>query len=137
MHWWRGYGSGEWLALGALLLLSGILWYLYRQLLQKGRFYQWVLGNFPSVELLIEDVRGNKVQTGQFLLTVLISVIIEFTGIIHVFIAMKALQLDPALFAALMAYIVSVIFLQYLLLRGLGAIEVSRALSGAVWFLKR
>jgi phosphatidylglycerol lysyltransferase len=122
-------GASEWLALAALLIMTGLLIYLYRLLLQKGRFYRWVLTHFPSIELLIEDIRNNKVQSGRFLLTVVISVAIEFTGIAHVYIAMKALQINPSLFAALMGYIISVIFLIVSpFLRGLGAIEVSMSI---------
>jgi phosphatidylglycerol lysyltransferase len=122
-------GSSEWIALAALLSMTCLLVCLYRLLLQKGRFYQWVLAHFPSIELLIEDIRNNKVQAGRFLITVLISVAIEFTGIAHVYIAMKALQINPSLFAALMGYIISVIFLIVSpFLRGLGAIEVSMSI---------
>jgi phosphatidylglycerol lysyltransferase len=122
-------GPSEWVALAALLLLCASLWYLYHLLLQKGRFYTWVLGHFPSIELLIEDIRKNNVLAGRFLMTVLISVAIELTGIAHVYIAMKALQINPSLFAALMGYIISVIFMIVSpFLRGLGAIEVSMSI---------
>jgi phosphatidylglycerol lysyltransferase len=79
--------------------------------------------------LLIEDIRSNKVLKGKFLLTILFSVIIEFTGIFHVFIAMKALHINPSLYAATLGYIISVIFMMVSpFLRGLGAIEVSMSL---------
>jgi phosphatidylglycerol lysyltransferase len=121
--------ANEWIALAALLLISGLLFYMYRLLLMKGRFYQWVLGHFPSVELLIEDVLNNKVLAERFLLTVFISLLIEFAGIAHVFIAMKALHVNPSLFAAVMAYVISVIFMIVSpFLRGLGAIEVSMSI---------
>jgi phosphatidylglycerol lysyltransferase len=122
-------GPGEWLALAALLMVTGILWLLYRLLLVKKRFYGFILNHFPSLELLIEDIRNSKVLMEQFLLTVLISVIIEFTGILHVYIAMKALQIAPSLYAATLGYIISVIFMMVSpFLRGLGAIEVSMSL---------
>jgi phosphatidylglycerol lysyltransferase len=122
-------GSSEWLALASLLLLTGFLLYLYKLLLRKGSLYHWVLKHFPSIEFLIEDIRNNKVLTGKFLMTVLVSVIIEFTGIAHLYIAMKALQVNPSFFAAVMGYIVSVIFLIVSpFLRGLGAIEVSMSI---------
>ena len=121
--------SSEWLALVALLLVTGLLLYLYRLLLLKKRFYQFVLSHFPSLELLIEDMNSNKVLMGKFLLTILISVVIEFTGIFHVFIAMKALHIHPSLYAATLGYIISVIFMMVSpFLRGLGAIEVSMSL---------
>jgi phosphatidylglycerol lysyltransferase len=121
--------SGEWLALVALVLVTGFLLFLYRLILIKKRFYRFILSYFPSLELLIEDIRSNKVLRGQFLLTVLVSVVIEFTGIFHVFIAMEALHIHPSLYAATLGYIISVIFMMVSpFLRGLGAIEVSMSL---------
>jgi phosphatidylglycerol lysyltransferase len=123
----KGNAEGkEWIGLVALLLLTGFLFLLYRWLLIKGRFYQWVLKRFPSIEFLLEDIRSNKINTGKFMLTILMSILIEFTGIAHVFIAMKALQFNPSLYAALMGYIISVIFMAVSpFLRGLGAVEIS------------
>jgi phosphatidylglycerol lysyltransferase len=121
--------SSEWLALVALLIVTGFLLLLYRLLLIKKRFYRFILAHFPSLELLIEDIRNNKVLMGKFLLTVLFSIIIEFTGILHVYIAMKALHIHPSLYAAVLGYIISVIFMMVSpFLRGLGAIEVSMSL---------
>jgi phosphatidylglycerol lysyltransferase len=122
-------GGNEWIALTSLLLLTGFLYLLYRWLMLKGRFYNWVLKHFPSFEFLLEDIRSNKIDTGKFMLTVLISILIEFTGIAHVYIAMKALHFNPSLFAALMGYIISVIFMVVSpFLRGLGAIEISMSI---------
>lgn len=121
--------SGEWYALIALILITGLLLFMYKQLLVKKRFYQFVLSHFPSLEFLIEDISNNKVIRGKFLLTVLVSLVIEFTGIFHVYIAMKALQINPSLYAATLGYIISVIFMIVSpFLRGLGAIEVSMSL---------
>ncbi len=122
-------GRNEWLALAALFLLTGFLFAFYRLLLKKGRFNRWVVTLFPSVELLLENIRTHQVLAGKFLLTVLISTLLEFTGIAHLYIAMKALQVEPSLFAAMMGYIVSVVFLVISpFLRGLGAVEVSMSL---------
>ncbi len=121
--------ASEWLALVALFLVMGFLLLIYRMLIMKKRFYRFVLTHFPALELLIEDLRSNKVLLGKFLLTVLFSVIIEFTGIFHVYIAMKALHINPSLYAATLGYIISVIFMMVSpFLRGLGAIEVSMSL---------
>jgi phosphatidylglycerol lysyltransferase len=122
-------GSSEWIALAAMLLLTGMLYFLYRLLLKKTRFYQIALKYFPSLELLIEDIRNNKVLKGKFLLIILVSICIEITGIFHVYIAMKALHITPSLYAATMGYIISVIFMSVSpFLRGLGAIEVSMSI---------
>ncbi len=62
----------------------------------------------------------------QFIYTVLISIVIEFVGIAHVYISMLALHFSPSMSSAILAYIVVVLFLIISpFLRGLGAIEVS------------
>jgi phosphatidylglycerol lysyltransferase len=126
----KGNSSGkEWIALASLLLLTGLLYWLYHWVMLKGRFYQWVLKRYPTIEFLLEDIRSRKVTVSKFLLTVLISLFIEITGIAHVYIAMKALQINPSLFAALMGYIISVVFMVVSpFLRGLGAVEVSMSI---------
>jgi phosphatidylglycerol lysyltransferase len=58
----------------------------------------------------------------------LFSVFVEVVGIAHIYISILALGLDPSFLAAVMAYLVAVIFLIVSpFLRGLGAIEVSTA----------
>ncbi len=119
-------GSGEWYALGALCLLIILLLLIYRSIVKKGVFYKMLIKLVPSTEVFLNDSENNKIDTKKFLLTVLISTIIEITGIAHLYIAMKALNFEPSIFAAVMGYIVSVIFLNISpFLRGLGAIEVS------------
>jgi phosphatidylglycerol lysyltransferase len=119
-------GSGEWYALIALLLLILGMLLLYRSMIKKGAFYTVLIKWMPATEVFINDLQNNKIDRKKFILTVLVSVIIEFTGIAHLYIAMIALNYNPSFFAAVMGYIVSVIFLVVSpFLRGLGAIEVS------------
>jgi phosphatidylglycerol lysyltransferase len=119
-------GTGEWYALGALLLVIIALFLLYRSIMKRGVFYVMLVKLIPSIEVFINDSQNNKIDKKKFLLTVITSVIIEFTGIAHLYIAMTALGFNPSFFAAVMGYIVSVIFLNISpFLRGLGAIEVS------------
>lgn len=119
-------GSGKWLALGGaiviLLLISGI----YRSLIGKGAIYRILVKYYPAAEVFIDEIRTNKIVLKQFLVTILISVIIEFVGIAHVYISMTALNLSPSIHGAILAYIIMVLFLIISpFLRGLGAIEVS------------
>ena len=119
-------GSGEWMALAGIIGLVVVLYGLYRSVLSKGFIYRKLIGYLPSAEIFIEDLQNNRIDRRYFSLTVFYSVLIEIVGIAHVYIAMVALRLEPSLFAALMAYIVAVIFLIISpFLRGLGAIEVS------------
>jgi phosphatidylglycerol lysyltransferase len=119
-------GAGEWYALGALVLLKFALLFVYRSILKKGVFYSMLVRLIPTTEVFMNDLQNNRIDKKQFIYTVLVSVVIEFIGIAHLYVAMMALNFHPSLLAAVMGYIISVIFLIVSpFLRGLGAIEVS------------
>jgi phosphatidylglycerol lysyltransferase len=119
-------GMDKWYALAAVMAILLIFVFVYYSLLKKGKLYNWILKVYPKAELFIEDLKNNKINQKQFVYTVLISVLIEFVGIAHVYISMIALNFQPSVSTAIIAYIVVVIFLIISpFLRGLGAIEVS------------
>jgi len=119
-------GSGEWYALAAIILLKLALIFIYRSILKKGAFYSFLVKLVPTTEVFMNDLQTNKIDKQQFIYTVLTSVVIEFIGIAHLYVAMTALNFHPSLLAAILGYIISVIFLIVSpFLRGLGAIEVS------------
>jgi phosphatidylglycerol lysyltransferase len=119
-------GMGIWYALGGVVLLLALFVFLYYSLLNKWKLYVWIIKVYPSAELYIGEIKNNRINRTQFFYTVLISVLIEFIGIAHVYISMQALNFTPSLSSAIIAYIVVVIFLIISpFLRGLGAIEVS------------
>ena len=121
-----GIGMSKWYALGAIVLILIFFIFLYYSLVKKWRLYTWILKIYPNAELFIGDLKSNKINTRQFVYTVLVSVLIEFVGIAHVYIAMVALNFAPSLSSAIIAYIIVVIFLIISpFLRGLGAIELS------------
>ncbi len=119
-------GSGEWYALAAIVLLKFALFFSYRSILRKGALYNLLVKYVPTTEVFMNDLQNNRVDKRQFIYTVLTSVVIEFIGIAHLYVAMLALGFTPTLLAAILGYIISVIFLIVSpFLRGLGAIEVS------------
>jgi phosphatidylglycerol lysyltransferase len=119
-------GYGEFYALGTLVLLVIALVMLYRSIISKGVFYRLFVKLIPASEVFLNDIQDSTIDRRKILLTVLISIIIEFTGIAHLYVAMVALNFNPSLYAAMLGYIISVIFLVVSpFLRGLGAIEVS------------
>ena len=121
-----GIGMSKWYALAAVIAILLLFVFAYYSLLKKGKLYYWILKIYPKAELFIEDLKNNKINQKQFVYTVLISVLIEFVGIAHVYISMIALNFTPSVSTAIIAYIVVVIFLIISpFLRGLGAIEVS------------
>jgi phosphatidylglycerol lysyltransferase len=119
-------GMGKWYALGGVILILLLFVFVYYSLIRKWKLYSWVIKVYPRAELFIEDLNINKINRKQFVYTVLTSILIEFVGIAHVYIAMIALGVVPTLSTAVLAYIVVVLFLIISpFLRGLGAIEVS------------
>lgn len=121
-----GIGMGKWYALAGVITILLLFVYIYYSLIRKGKFYSWIIRVFPKAELFIEDVKNNKINRKQFAYTVLVSVLIEFVGIAHVYISMVALNFPASLATSIIAYIIVVIFLIISpFLRGLGAIEVS------------
>ena len=119
-------GSGEWYALAVVILLKFVLVFMYRSIMKKGAFYTLLVKLIPTTEVFMNDLQNDKIDKKNFIYTVLISVVIEFIGIAHLYVAMKALNFNPSILAAVLGYIISVIFLIVSpFLRGLGAIEVS------------
>jgi phosphatidylglycerol lysyltransferase len=119
-------GSGEWYAFGAIALITIGITIMYQSIVKKGVIFRGLVKLVPKTEVFIDDLQNNRIDKKQFLLTVFYSILIEIVGIAHLFVAMKALNYTPSLIAALVAYIVSVIFLiASPFLRGLGAIEFS------------
>ncbi|HLO57507.1 MAG TPA: phosphatidylglycerol lysyltransferase domain-containing protein [Bacteroidales bacterium] len=122
-------GSAEITELLVLIGITILIGVLLVSLYKKGRIYSLLIRRFPAVEATIEDILQLNISSGRLLLTLVVSIFIEFAGIAHVFIAMKALNADPSMMAAVMAYIISVVFLIISpFLRGLGAVEVSMSI---------
>lgn len=118
--------ANEWIVLALVMVIIPLLVLSFNSLIQKGKLYRLLLKSFPKIEPFIIDLQEHKINRTKFLKIVLCSLVIDFIGIAHVYIAMKALQFEPSLFAATMAYVVAVIFLIISpFLRGLGAVEVS------------
>ena len=121
-----GLGSGDWIAFILTIVLVVFIYLIYRSIVKKGLFYRWLVKSFSFFEVFSVDIRSNRISKKQFFITVFYSILIEFVGISHLYVAMLALNYTPSLFAAFLGYVISVIFLIISpFLRGLGAIEVS------------
>jgi len=120
--------SGEVSALIGLLGLTGLLIWVFRSVTRNGIVYRFILKLNPELSLLIDEIKSQVINQRSFFWTVFISLLIEFCGIAHLMIAMIAFGFVPSLEAAVIAYIVSVMFLILSpFMRGLGAIEFSLA----------
>ncbi|MCX6257155.1 MAG: lysylphosphatidylglycerol synthase domain-containing protein, partial [Bacteroidia bacterium] len=119
--------SGQWYAaLGAVILIIIVLLLIYRSLMQKGVVYKILVKLIPAAEVFLNDLQNSKIDRKYFFYTVLVSLIIEMIGIAQLYVAMVALNFNPSIYAAVMGYIIAVIFIIVSpFLRGLGAVEVS------------
>ncbi len=109
-----------------LLLLSVFLVLLLFSLAKKGRMYRWISRIKPSFILILDEMIANKINRKEVWLILFFSTLIEFSGILHLYIAMLALGFEASLPAAIIGYMVMIVILiASPFLRGLGAIEVS------------
>jgi phosphatidylglycerol lysyltransferase len=121
-------GQGEWFGLLAALLLIAGIYLLYRSVIKKGVVYKLIVKYLPTVEVFAAEFRSNKIERKHFLSTFFYSMLIEVVGIVHIYIAMVALDMNPSLIFATISYVVAVVFLIISpFLRGLGAVEASMA----------
>ena len=121
-----GVGYGEWIALSTTIILIISAYAFYRSFQTQGFLYNKLIDRWPVAQEYLDDLISNKIQSKYFLLTVFYSVVIELTGIAHLYISMLALHLEPSLSVAILGYITSVILLIVSpFLRGIGAIEFS------------
>lgn len=121
-------GRASWLALGLTILLTAGLLLLYRSIQQGGAFKVWLEKKIPALRMILEEISGNQLERRYVVLTIFYSFLIEICGIVHVYISMKALGEPAMLLAAVMGYVVAVIFMLISpFLRGVGAVEFSMA----------
>jgi phosphatidylglycerol lysyltransferase len=121
--------KSEWYALGVIILLLACIIAIYYSIKNKGTIYKWLIKMAPSLEVFLDDLQNHTIQMKHFYITLFLSVMVELVGIVHVYMSMIALGIAPSIFAAIMGYLIAVIFLLVSpFLRGLGAIEFSMAL---------
>ncbi len=119
-------GMGEWFGLIAAFALIGFVYLLFRSVISNGRIYRMITRYIPVIEVYLGDFRTNKIERNSFISTFLYSMLIEIIGIVHIYIAMVALNIAPSIVVATVAYVVAVVFLIISpFLRGLGAVEAS------------
>lgn len=119
-------GNGKWIALGGAVLILTTFTLSFYSLIKKGFVYRLALRIFPGSAVIIEDMGNHRVKSLPIIYTIIISLIVEVTGIAHVYISMAALGMKASLSTSIIAYIIVIIF-QIIspFLKGLGAIEVS------------
>jgi phosphatidylglycerol lysyltransferase len=119
-------GAGEWIGLIAVFVLIGLVYLLYRSVVDNGKIYQLITRYIPAVDVFLSEFRNNSIERNSFIYCFLWSMLIEVIGIVHIYIAMVALDIAPSVMVATVSYVVGVVFLIISpFLRGLGAVEAS------------
>lgn len=109
-----------------LLLLSLAFILSARSISRKKFIYRQLIKIWPSFAVILDEMLAEKIRKKEVINTLLVSVGIEFIGISHLYISMRALGFEASMTAAIIGYIVMVILLVASpFLRGLGAIEIS------------
>ena len=110
-----------------LIMITAVL--LFRAIRAKGKTYHWIIKTSPKAEHFINEVFSFDLSMKDFWRATITSILIEVTGIIHLYIAMLAIGTHLSLEAAITGYIVATIFLMISpFMRGLGAVELSLTL---------
>jgi len=117
-----------WKALLGLLILVVLLSLATWSFLTEGWLYKRLAKLSPQAELIILEIKSGEFSVKHLLTTLLHSVLVEVSGMFHLYISMKALGLEPDLGACIAGYVIATLFLAISpFLRGLGAVEVSLA----------
>jgi len=119
-------GMGEWFGLLAAFILIGLIYLLFRSVVNNGNVYRLITRYVPVVDVFLGDFRSNKIERNGFIVTFVYSMLIEVIGIVHIYLAMLALNIEPSVIISTISYVVAVVFLIISpFLRGLGAVEAS------------
>lgn len=118
------YFNNSWISLFILGIILIIVYLIFKSFRTKNGFYEFIENKFPKITQEINPIFETTLNRKYFNLTILISTITEITGILHVYIAMLALGIQPTFDSAALAYTISVLLMIISpFLRGLGAVE--------------
>ena len=120
----RNVSGDEWIALVTVLFLVGFLYFLFRNITGKGSIYKRIKRYYPTIEVYINDIDSGAIKRKRLVESLCYSLLIEVWGILHLFIAARALGIHISLLAAATGYIIAVVFMIISpFMRGLGAVE--------------
>ena len=116
----------DWVIFVVLMAMLGVLLLAAYSLFSKGILHRILVKKFPSFEEQWELLRSKKLDRRAVWATLLASIGIEIVGMAHLFLAMLAVGAEVSWEAALVGYVVQVLFLTVSpFFRGFGVIEVS------------
>jgi phosphatidylglycerol lysyltransferase len=110
----------------ALLVLTLVFFVFLYSLFKKTWAYRLLTRMKPTWVETLDDMLGQNIRMRNIWLALFFSVCIEIIGVLHLYISMLALGVEPSLIASMIGYVTMVMLLMASpFLRGLGAIEVS------------
>lgn len=116
----------DWIIFVVLMVMLLLLLLGAYSLFSKGMLYRLLVRKFPSFEAQWELLRSEKLNRNAVWATLWASLGIEVVGVLHLVLAMVAMGVKLSWEAALIGYIVQVLFLTVSpFFRGFGVIEVS------------
>ncbi len=116
----------EWIALFTVILLLASLYLLFRNIIRKGAAYRLIKRYYSSIEVYVSDIDNGIIKWKRLFECLAYSLVIEVWGILHLYIAARAMGVHISLLACASGYIISVVFMILSpFMRGLGAVEFS------------
>lgn len=119
-------GAGELVGLAAMMAVIILLYLAYRSIFKRGFLYRLFIRFIPSMEVFFDDLINHSISTRYIILTILVSILVDITGIVSLYVAMLALGVNPSLLYAMLGYLTMVLSLFISpFMRGLGLVELS------------
>lgn len=118
--------NNAWVGLAVVLLFIITFLKAVNSIKNKGTFYIWLDKKFPSFTPTLNGLFDANVNIKQYSGAVLFSLVVELSGMLHIYIAMLALGLPASAGASAAAYIIAVLMMVISpFLKGLGAVELA------------
>lgn len=114
--------------IGLALMVALIGWSIY-SFMYEGIIAKFTLKFFPDFSFVLTELKLLKFDRDAFIKSILVSLLIEISGIAGLLIALKAVGLQANIEAACIGYVVTILILIVSpFLRGVGAIDASVAI---------
>jgi phosphatidylglycerol lysyltransferase len=112
-----------------VIVVVALLIFLISSLFRKGWLYRMLHKFLPDYAMVIEDLVNQQFDKLNFIKVLVCSMAIEITGMMHLWIATKALGFTPTIEMAAIGYVVVVVLLTASpFMKGLGPVEFTLAL---------
>lgn len=109
-----------------LFILVLFLSWAILSIARGGWVYRYIRARKPEWAAIIDEIKDQDFHLAEFVKAFIISMTIELVGVIHFYISMAAIGVDPSIGASFTGYVVMIVILSISpFLRGLGAIELT------------